>query len=103
MDYITDEMYNKLFKKRENGVKDPKKFYPLYWRLVRSFVWDDLPAFQTIEKDTNKAIEEEGSKNQKGKTNTYDFNNLNPYGYQVRCVDCAFNPINQAKGIGNKQ
>ena len=59
MDYITDESYNKLFKKRENGIKDPKKFYPLYWRLVRSFVWDDLPAFQAIEKDTDKAIEEE--------------------------------------------
>lgn len=63
MDYITDEMYNKLFKKRENGIKDPKKFYPLYWRLVRSFVWDDLPAFQALEKDTDKSIEEESSKN----------------------------------------
>lgn len=62
MDYITDERYNKLFKKRENGVKDAKKFYDLYERLVRSFVWDDLPAFQAIEKDTDKAIEEE-SKN----------------------------------------
>ena len=63
MDYITDERYNKLFKKRENGVKDSKKFYPLYWRLVKSFVWDDLPAFQEHEKDTDKAIEEEDSKN----------------------------------------
>lgn len=63
MDYITDERYNKLFKKRENGVKDPEKFYPLYRRLVRSFVWDDLPTFQVIEKDTDKAIEEECSKN----------------------------------------
>lgn len=63
MDYITDEMYNKLFKKRESGVKDAKKFYPLYRRLVRSFVWDDLPAFQALEKDTDKAIEEEDSKN----------------------------------------
>lgn len=63
MDYITDEMYNKLFKKREKGVKDPKKFYPLYRRLARSFVWDDLPAFQALEKDTDKAIEEEDSKN----------------------------------------
>ena len=62
MDYITDERYNKLFKKRENGVKDAKKFYDLYMRLVRSFIWDDLPAFQALEKDTNKAIEEE-SKN----------------------------------------
>ena len=63
MDYITDEMYNKLFKKRENGVKDHKKFYPLYWRLVKSFVWDDLPAFQAIEKDTDKAIEEDRKTN----------------------------------------
>ena len=63
MDYITDERYNKLFKKRENGVKDPKKFYHLYRRLVRSFVWDDLPAFQALEKDTDNAIEEEDSKN----------------------------------------
>ena len=62
MDYITDERYNKLFKKRENGVKDAKKFYPLYRRLVRSFVWDDLPAFQALEKDTDKTIEED-SKN----------------------------------------
>lgn len=62
MDYITDEMYNNLFKKRGNGVKDPKKFYPLYWRLVKSFVWDDLSAFQALEKDTGKAIEED-SKN----------------------------------------
>ena len=59
MDYITDERYNKLFKKRESGVKDLEKFYDLYRRLVRSFVWDDLPAFQAREKDTNKAIEEE--------------------------------------------
>lgn len=59
MDYITDERYNKLSKKRENGVKDPKKFYYLYRRLVRSFAWDDLPAFQALEKDTDKAIEEE--------------------------------------------
>lgn len=57
MDYITDEMYNKLFKKRENGVKDAKNFYDLYRRLVRSFVWDDLPAFQALEKDTDKVIE----------------------------------------------
>ena len=63
MDYITDEMYNKLFKKRESGVKDLEKFYNLYRRLVRSFVWDDLPAFQAVEKDTDKAIEEEDSKN----------------------------------------
>lgn len=63
MDYITDERYNKLFKKMENGVKDPKKFYSLYRRLVRSFVWDDFPAFQALEKDTNKEIEEEGIKN----------------------------------------
>ena len=63
MDYITDERYNKLFKKRENEVKNAKKFYPLYRRLVRSFVWDDLPAFQALEKDTDKAIEEEDSKN----------------------------------------
>lgn len=63
MDYITDERYNKLFKKRENGVKDVKKFYDLYKRLVRSFVWDDLPAFQAIEKDTDKAIEEERKTN----------------------------------------
>lgn len=63
MDYITDERYNKLFKKRENGIKDTKKFYDLYRRLVRSFIWDDLPVFQAIEKDTDKAIEEEGSKN----------------------------------------
>ena len=62
MDYITDERYNKLFKKRESGVKDLEKFYPLYWRLVRSFVWDDLPAFQALEKETDKAIEED-SKN----------------------------------------
>ena len=62
MDYITDERYNKLFKKRENGVKDAKQFYYLYWRLVRSFIWDDLPAFQALEKDTDKAIKEE-SKN----------------------------------------
>ena len=62
MDYITDERYNKLFKKRENGVKDAKKFYHLYRRLVKSFIWDDLPAFQALEKDTDKAIEEE-SKN----------------------------------------
>ena len=62
MDYITDERYNKLYKKRENGVKDAKKFYYLYWRLVRSFIWYDLPAFQALEKDTDKAIEEE-SKN----------------------------------------
>ena len=41
MDYITDEMYNKLFKKRENGVKDPKKFYTLYRRVVKIFVWED--------------------------------------------------------------
>lgn len=59
MDYITDEMYNKLLKKMENGVKDSKKFYPLYWRLVRNFVWGDLLAFQAIEKDTDKAIEED--------------------------------------------
>lgn len=59
MDYITDEMYNKLFKKRENGVKDLEKFYDLYGRLVRSFVWDDLPTFQALEKETDKAIEEE--------------------------------------------
>lgn len=59
MDYITDERYNKLFKKRGSGVKDLEKFYDLYRRLVRSFVWDDLPAFQALEKDTNKAIEEE--------------------------------------------
>ena len=58
MDYITDERYNKLFKKRENGVKDAKKFYYLYWRLVRSFIWDDLPAFLELEKDTDKSIEE---------------------------------------------
>ena len=63
MDYITDEMYNKLFKKRENGVKDLEKFYDLYRRLVRSFVWDDLPAFQALEKETDKAIKEEDSKN----------------------------------------
>lgn len=63
MDYITDERYNKLFKKREKGVKDSKKFYYLYWRLVRSFIWDDLPAFQAIEKDTDKAIEEERKTN----------------------------------------
>lgn len=63
MDYITDERYNKLFKKRENGIKDVKKFYDLYERLVRSFVWDDLPAFQAIEKDTDKAIEEERKTN----------------------------------------
>ena len=63
MDYITDEMYNTLFKKRENGIKDPKKFYTLYRRLVRSFVWDDLPAFQALEKDTDKAIEEERKTN----------------------------------------
>ena len=62
MDYIKDERYNKLYKKRENGVNDAKKFYYLYWRLVRSFIWDDLPAFQALEKDTDKAIEEE-SKN----------------------------------------
>ena len=58
MDYITDKRYNKLFKKRESGVKDPEKFYNLYRRLVRSFVWDDLPAFQALEKDTDTAIEE---------------------------------------------
>ena len=63
MDYITDERYNKLFKKRESGVKDLEKFYDLYKRLVRSFVWDDLPAFQALEKDTDKAIEEEGKTN----------------------------------------
>jgi len=62
MDYITDERYSKLFKKRGKGVKDPKKFYYQYRRLVRSFVWDDLPAFQALEKDTNKAIKED-SKN----------------------------------------
>lgn len=56
---ITDEMHNKLFKKRENGVKDAKKFYYLYRRLVRSFIWDDLPAFQALEKDADKAIEKE--------------------------------------------
>ena len=63
MDYISDERYSKLFKKKKKGVKDSKKFYYLYRRLVRSFVWDDLPAFQALEKDTDKAIEEEDSKN----------------------------------------
>ena len=63
MDYITDERYNKLFKKRESGVKDLEKFYDLYKRLVRSFVWDDLPAFQALEKDTDKAIEKKRKTN----------------------------------------
>lgn len=63
MDYITNERFDKLYKKRNNNVKDTKKFYDLYWRLVRSFVWDDLPAFQALEKDTDKAIEEERKTN----------------------------------------
>lgn len=63
MDYITDERFDKLYYKITYNVKDVDKFGGLYRRLVRSFVWDDLPAFQALEKDTDKAIEEEGSKN----------------------------------------
>lgn len=63
MDYITDERFDKLYKKRNNNVKDIKKFYYLYQRLVRSFVRDDLEAFNSVEKDIDKAIKEERKNN----------------------------------------
>lgn len=63
MDYITDKRFDKLYKKRNNNVKDIKKFYYLYRRLVRSFVMDDLEAFNSVEKDIDKAIKEERKNN----------------------------------------
>lgn len=63
MDYITDERFDKLYKKRNNNVKDTKKFYYLYRRLVRSFAWDDLEAFNSVEKDIDKAIKKERKTN----------------------------------------
>ena len=63
MDYITDERFDKLYKKRNNNVKDIKKFYYLYRRLVRNFVRDDLEAFNSVEKDIDKAIKEERENN----------------------------------------
>lgn len=62
MDYITNERFDKLYYKITYNVKDTNKSGSLYRRLFKSFIWDDLPAFQALEKDTDKAIEED-SKN----------------------------------------
>lgn len=59
MDYITNERFDKLYYKITYNVKDTYKSGCLYRRLFKSFIWDDLPAFQAVEKDTDKAIEEE--------------------------------------------
>ena len=59
---VSEEMFDNLSTKI-NKIKDEFKRYHLQTRLEESFLYDSTDWFNSVEKDTNKAIEEEDSKN----------------------------------------